>query len=652
MSIHDIKNMADHVKSFGRNGDSLLVHMNPVEVEGIASLVPGGLTTNPVTGQLEAFKLMDAAETFLPMLAAYGGGAALTAMTGGAAAPLAVAMASGVSSGVATGALTGDWERGLASGLIGGGIGGAMGAAGNAAAGEVGKEVVGGGITDLAIDNIGQEAGTMLGDVAQQEALQQAMGNEVIASGVGNTGALTTSASLPGTAPPAYMDVGKDAFLGDPSMSNLTADSYKNALKQPFNAPKGEGMGSQMMKPQNAMPMIIGASSLADMNAQDKSKSAAKDQEEEDNQQRTASYDRLQAAYRGAQPDAETGLSDWRKNMSSNIPPPWQPPRGYAAGGYTTMGVNRDDYGRGKGGQEEYDKAMAKERSDNLYGGIDPVTVQRNLRGAHSVGPPANSGFRPGFDPEFMYFQDDPQNIQVPELTSPQQWNNMYRPFERISPEVSPTSTEPPSAVKPSPQTTQPVTDDGLAQGGEVLLNVGGRTARLAAGGVADIQNQFTNATGVPQTDNPAPPQAQAAAGGQPSDQDIQQLAMALTGQAGDNADKIVEGFVQKFGPEVFAEARDFILQQLQPNSQTSGMVQGQGGGMDDQVQGTIGGQQPVAVSPGEYIMPADVVSGLGDGSSDAGAAVLDEMQTKVRKARGGSIEQPAAIDPSKVMPV
>ena len=634
MSIYDVKQMAEHVKSYGRNGDTMLVHLNPVEVAGIAALTPGGLTTNPDTGQLEAFKLMDAVKTFAPMVAAYGGGAALTAMTGGAAAPLAVAMASGVSSGVATGALTGDWERGLASGIMGAGIGGAMGAAGSAA-GAAASEGAAEGIGGLAIDQIGQEAGSVLGDAAQQQALQQAMGEETIAAGLGNTGALTTSASLPGTAPPAYMDVGKDAFFGDPSMSNLTADSYKSALKQPFNAPQGEGMAAQMMKPQNAMPMIIGASSLADMSAQDKAEGAARDQEEEDNKQRTASYDRLQAAYRGAQPDAPTGQSPYRDQMSNMIPPPWKP-YGMAAGGYTSYAMSQ----KNKSDKDKDDDDMFVPR---LYDGIDPVTVQRGLRGAHSVGPPAGSGFRPGFDPEFMYFQDDPQNIQVPELTSPQQWDNMYRPFERISPEVSPTTTEPASTATP---------DEGLAEGGLIFMGGGGRIPQLAAGGIADMPNQFTNATAVPQTDNPSPPQAQPAAGGQPSDQDIQQLAMALTGQAGDDADKIVEAFVQQFGPETFAEARDFILQQLQPNSQTEGMVQGQGGGMDDQVQGTIGGQQPVAVSPGEYIVPADVVSGLGDGSSDAGAGVLDEMQTKVRKARGGSIEQPQPIDPRMVMPV
>ena len=51
-----LQGTANNLAQYGRYGDSMLVHMNPIEVQGIASLVPGGkLTINPVTGQPEAF---------------------------------------------------------------------------------------------------------------------------------------------------------------------------------------------------------------------------------------------------------------------------------------------------------------------------------------------------------------------------------------------------------------------------------------------------------------------------------------------------------------------------------------------------------------------------------------------------------------------
>ena len=65
---------------------------------------------------------------------------------------------------------------------------------------------------------------------------------------------------------------------------------------------------------------------------------------------------------------------------------------------------------------------------------------------------------------------------------------------------------------------------------------------------------------------------------------------------------------------------------------------------MDDLVPGMIGDQQPVAVSPGEFIVPADVVSGLGDGDTDAGAEDLEQMMDRVRMERTGTTEQPQPL--------
>jgi len=135
-----------------------------------------------------------------------------------------------------------------------------------------------------------------------------------------------------------------------------------------------------------------------------------------------------------------------------------------------------------------------------------------------------------------------------------------------------------------------------------------------------------------------------------PSETEVGLLAAALTGQM-ENSDVIIQGFLDQYGPEVFQIVRDYILQALMPDAQTSGMIRGEGGGMDDMVPGMIGSQQPVAVSPGEYIIPADVVSDLGDGSSDAGAEELDAMLGRVRMARGGTADQPPPIDAKSVMP-
>jgi len=62
------------------------------------------------------------------------------------------------------------------------------------------------------------------------------------------------------------------------------------------------------------------------------------------------------------------------------------------------------------------------------------------------------------------------------------------------------------------------------------------------------------------------------------------------------------------------------------------GRVIGQGNGMSDEIPFSIEGQQPALLSRDEYVIPSDVVSALGSGSSNAGADKLDVFLTNVRK--------------------
>ena len=73
--------------------------------------------------------------------------------------------------------------------------------------------------------------------------------------------------------------------------------------------------------------------------------------------------------------------------------------------------------------------------------------------------------------------------------------------------------------------------------------------------------------------------------------------------------------------------------------------------GMADKVPARIDGKQEARLSDGEFVIPADVVSHLGNGNSDAGAQQLHSMMNNVRKARTGNPEQGKQIDPQKFMP-
>jgi len=146
----DAKKQAQELASMGRYGDTMLMHVNPQEVAGLASLIP--LTVNPKTGQPEAFigailgSLLGGA--FLPGLA---GGTWLTA-AGGAA----------LGSGLGTWAETGDLEKGVASAILGYGAGQIMGDVATAG----GEEMISEGFTQQALnENM---------NLAAQQAVQNA----------------------------------------------------------------------------------------------------------------------------------------------------------------------------------------------------------------------------------------------------------------------------------------------------------------------------------------------------------------------------------------------------------------------------------------------------------------------------------------------
>lgn len=73
------------------------------------------------------------------------------------------------------------------------------------------------------------------------------------------------------------------------------------------------------------------------------------------------------------------------------------------------------------------------------------------------------------------------------------------------------------------------------------------------------------------------------------------------------------------------------------------GILRGPGSGMDDLIPARSG-QQEIRLSDGEFVIPADVVSQLGDGSTNAGAKVLHDMMDRVRKQKYGRAQQPRPL--------
>lgn len=73
--------------------------------------------------------------------------------------------------------------------------------------------------------------------------------------------------------------------------------------------------------------------------------------------------------------------------------------------------------------------------------------------------------------------------------------------------------------------------------------------------------------------------------------------------------------------------------------------------GMADKVPARIDNGQEARLSDGEFVIPADVVSHLGNGNSEAGAKELYAMMSRTRKSRTGNPKQGKEINPKKMLP-
>jgi hypothetical protein len=101
-----------------------------------------------------------------------------------------------------------------------------------------------------------------------------------------------------------------------------------------------------------------------------------------------------------------------------------------------------------------------------------------------------------------------------------------------------------------------------------------------------------------------------------------------------------------EYNPSTYASAL-----KKQERMAKGGYLNGDGDGMSDSIPATIEGKQPARLADGEFVVPADVVSHLGNGSSKAGSKRLYAMLDKVRHARTGNKKQGKEIKADKYLP-
>jgi len=230
--------------------------------------------------------------------------------------------------------------------------------------------------------------------------------------------------------------------------------------------------------------------------------------------------------------------------------------------------------------------------------GREPVPFDREVR-------TAPAGFRPGIDPEFQYF--NPTSVPVPRLAA----GGMMR-----------------------------YTPAGMSE-----------PMRMQAGGIADM---MPGAEREDEEENGMEDYAEDMR--EMNDkQVVRESIRAIKGELPEQAAAVVLGqFLQTFGEEAFRKLVDDVQSGRADaaGGDMEGTVRGPGDGMDDLVPAAMDdGSQDVLLSDGEFIVPADVVSGLGNGSTDAGAEELHRMMDRVRQERTGRTAQARQVAVGGLMP-
>jgi hypothetical protein len=431
-------------------------------------------------------------------------------------------------------------------------------------------------------------------------------------------------------------------------------------LSAPFQQPGA--LGSAMMSPSTLVPIALGEGKREELRMQDEMDAMGRQEKRK----------------RQEELDRAVGMMDASYNQLEQAYPGYIVPRGYRAGGITS--VNPQNYMQNLQGLQR----LAGGGQTNYSPVIDPrgaAQRQDNIRGSDVIKPSELQGYRPGFDPEISYFKK-PETTGAPQagqtdaaggqgagqLSASQQaalsmalggkgGMGFGGPnFDAMSYNYG--ANEPFSGMNAGSASTtvgigqQGITDlnkKRLPQDGNIYLS-------NPRGGIYSRYTQEMQEGGEVAVDVAMQEQMPDESMAETSDANggrlIELAALALLGRLPEEESKIViEQFVMEFGEEALQMLRDRVLTDMSPNAQTEGKIEGNGNGMDDMVPGMIGDQQPVAVSPGEFIVPADVVSGLGDGDTDAGANELERMMEKVRQERTGTDQQPRPVNTQRVMP-
>jgi len=204
-----------------------------------------------------------------------------------------------------------------------------------------------------------------------------------------------------------------------------------------------------------------------------------------------------------------------------------------------------------------------------------------------------------------------------------------------------------------------------VADGGAMRMQMGGLAALEEMQGMDPTASGLGAMAGVMEGADPDSSMMQiqsmmmegASPDGDTQDIIVEEAISAIRGEHA-NPDVAIQSFVAQYGEaalNVLVEqvGQEMMMEQMGQNQdmlvEGDGIVEGIGKGRDDMVQASLEGEKDVLLSRDEFVLPADVVSGLGDGSTRAGEEELMKLIDRVRTRRTGTKEPPNMV--GQVMP-
>jgi len=569
---------AQHMASRGRGPDTMLVHMAPSEVNALQTVAKahgGSLTTNPDTGLPEAGFL----SSILPMVAGVG----LTALSGGALSP----MMAGLITGGVTGAATGSLKKGLMAGLGaygGAGIGGALSGAGATAANTAASNAILNANPGLTAGEIGREMGAA-GFVKPQLAANM---DPVQMSKMSMTDKLTAGVKGLGG------EAGRDAFMQNIGGTKGLMRYGAAALSPLMMAQSGEAALRPADLP-NRFEFDAGA---------------------------TGAIQRPGAGE----------VSYFRPRL-----------RQLAEGGSTGMTGESDEYYR-------YLMGLAPAPRPYVAPVAAPAATQADTAPLTVTNPMAAR--RDADYSDSMAF-DDPNNPQ-----NPNAWGNLtplqQATFYANNPGASAASKtmanlfagtilgKIQAAVDPKGTNERMLVIQGLnpATGLPPGVNLSTLPASIQEGMLSGLEGIGPNLVDVPASVQ------EGMLSGLDGPTDAAGVAGSEAANVAEGMSSVAEGPVDSGPTSAGHYARGGLSSiafaqggyNLGDYSDGGRLLRGPGDGVSDSIPASIANKRPARLADGEFVVPARIVSELGNGSTEAGARKLYAMMDRVQKNRRKSI--------------